>query len=92
MSAGDYARAVADQQRRRLVGSILGFAEEQLYPLVPTPVRAAFRAKVLASVGVYHDFVIDSFKATIPDDGSMNEAVVEALGRMADEIRLLRDS
>lgn len=90
MSAGDYAIAVADRQRRRLVGSIMGFAEQQLFPLMPTDVRAAFRSKVLASVGVYHDFVIDSFRATIPQDGSLNEAVVEALGQLADEVRALR--
>lgn len=90
MSAGEYARNVADLQRKRLVGSILGFAEQHMYPTMPTDVRAAFRSKVLASVGVYHDFVIDSFKATIPEDGSMNELVIEKLGQMADEIRMLR--
>lgn len=92
MSA-DYATRVAIEQRRRLVGSIMAYVERELYPGMLPDARTALRSKVLQSVGVYHDFVLDCLKAMLePADGSVpNEAVIEALGDLATEVRMLRE-
>jgi hypothetical protein len=92
VSAGSYAQKVAVEQRKRLVGSVMAMVERDVYPHLPADVRTAFRNKLLQSVGVYHDFVLDSLKAAIEDsDTTLNEAVIEALGELANETRMLRE-
>lgn len=75
----DFATKLASEQRGRLVGSILGHAERApWWAKLTNADRKAFRDKVLASVGVYHDFVLDCLRAA--DDGSVvNEEALRLL-------------
>lgn len=61
--AQDVVRALAVEQRKRLVASLLQFAESQpWYKQLPHEDRKALRDKVLDSVGSYHDFMLDVIK------------------------------
>jgi hypothetical protein len=74
----DFAVKLAAEQRGRLVGSILGHAEREIYPKLNAAERKAFREKVLASVGVYHDFVLDCLRASA-DGAVVNEEAMALL-------------
>lgn len=89
-TASSFAQQVANEQRQRLVGSVMRHVEQEMD--LPTDVRIRFRKKLLQSVGVYHDFVLDSLKAAVADEGSvLNEELIAHLGRLADEVRALRE-
>lgn len=86
--AHDFARALAVEQRRRLVGSLMEFAERQLYPHLTRELQQAFRQKVMQSVGSYHDLMLDMLKASINDGSVVNE---EALSLLEEIHGLVRD-
>lgn len=68
----DFATKLAGEQRGRLVASILSHAEREIYPKLSAAECKAFREKVLSSVGVYHDFVLDCLHAA-SDGAVVNE-------------------
>lgn len=79
MSQSDFARNLAIEQRKRLVGSLMDFIEKQVYPHLPSEKKKELRDKVLSSVGAYHDFVLDVFKASVNDGTMTNEVALELL-------------
>lgn len=74
-----FARNLACEQRNRLVGSLLGYLEKEVYPSLPSVKRKEVRSKVLASVGVYHDFVLDCLGAVVESGSVNNEEVLRLL-------------
>lgn len=67
-------------RRDRALGSIMGFAERELYPKLNQQEKAAFRNLVLDSLNSYHDSVLDLVKS---DVGSIrNEELVQMLERL----------
>ena len=79
MSQSEFARSLAVEQRKRLVGSLMDHIEKQVYPHLPPDAKKALRDKVLSSVGAYHDFVLDVFKASVNDGLMTNEVALELL-------------
>jgi hypothetical protein len=78
MASEDFIRAMALEQRKRLVAMVMDHFEKQVLPLVPQAQRAAtkeaFRAKVMDAVGRYHDYTLDALKAaTATSDNVVNE-------------------
>ena len=67
------------RRRDRAVGSILGYAERELYKDLTAEQRASFRAVVLDAMNGYHDSVLDLVKA---EDGVRNDAVIDILERL----------
>lgn len=79
----EFIKNLAIEQRSRLIGSIMGYAERRVYRHLPDDVKAEFREKVLQAVGQYHDFILDCLKASV---NTGTESVVNE-----EAIRLLRD-
>lgn len=75
----EFARNLATEQRKRLVGSLMDYIEKNAHPYLPPEVKKGLRDKVLSSVGAYHDFVLDVFKASVNDGSITNEAALEIL-------------
>jgi hypothetical protein len=67
------------RRRDRAVGSILGFAERELFASLTVEQQQAFRRVVLDAANGYHDSVLDLVKA---EDGIRNDVVVEAIERL----------
>lgn len=68
-------------RRDRVVGSILGYCERNIFPQLSREEQLALRSCVLDSVDGYHDAVLDLVKS---DDDLRNDKVVsllEALNR-----------
>lgn len=67
-------------RRDRALGSIMGFAEREVYPKLNMAERTAFRNLVLDSLNSYHDSVLDLVKS---DNGTVrNEELVRMLERL----------
>lgn len=88
--AGDEAlRKLLVGQRRRLIASVLGHAERELYPDLSSEQAKAFRAKVLAAVDSYHDLMLDILGATDPDE-MVNAAAMVLLAEVRVELEAAR--
>lgn len=67
------------RRRDRAVGSILGFAEREIFESLSTQQRERLRQTVLDALNGYHDSVLDLVKA---EDGVRNDVVIEILERV----------
>lgn len=79
--ADDALRKLLVAQRKRLVASVLGHAERELYPRLSADQQKAFRSKVLGAVDAYHDLMLDVLGASEDPTTLLN----------AEAIALLRD-
>lgn len=67
-------------RRDRALGSIMGFAEREIYPKLSPQEKIAFRNLVLDSLNSYHDSVLDLVKS---DVGTVrNEELIQMLERL----------
>lgn len=64
------------RRRDRAVGSILGYAEREIFKDLTAEQREKLRQVVLDSLNGYHDSVLDLVKA---EDGVRNDKVIELL-------------
>lgn len=67
------------RRRDRAVGSILGYAERELFSKMTQHERDALRRVVLDALNGYHDSVLDLVKA---EDGVRNDEVIVLLERI----------
>lgn len=71
------------RRRDRAVGSILGFAERELFDSLEPEQQQKLRAKVLEACNGYHDSVLDLVSA---DDSTRNDLVVELLEQLHSKV------
>lgn len=64
------------RRRDRAVGSILGYAEREIFKDLSIEQREGLRRVVLDAANGYHDSVLDLVKA---EDGIRNDKVIELL-------------
>lgn len=83
----DEVRELIVQQRARVVAGILQHAERSFYDRLSPMERAAFRQKVLDSVGTYHDLVLDVVKVQRKGSMVLNEEVLPLLKAIHREVR-----
>jgi hypothetical protein len=89
--ANTFVRRLITEQRRRLVGSLMRHIEIEIYPHLPQGKQRELREKVLASVGAYHDVVLDVVTASVDDNSVVNEKLLEAIEAMHRDVRALGD-
>lgn len=79
----DYLKA----RRDRALGSILGYAERELFDRSQENERLAFRSVVIDALNSYHDSVLDLVKS---DSGNVrNEELIALLERVEDRLSKL---
>lgn len=67
-------------RRDRALGSILGYAERELFPVLTEEQKKHFRQVVLDSLNSYHDSALDLFKSDV--DSLHNDALIDLLRRV----------
>ena len=77
-------REFLKNRRDRALGTVLGYAEREVYPGLTPAQRDAFRKVTLDAMNGYHDAVLDLVKA---ETGVRNDEVVELLTRIDTHIR-----
>ena len=75
------------RRRDRAVGSILGYAEREIFNDLSAEQRESFRRVVLDALNGYHDSVLDLVKA---EDGVRNDRVIELLEKLDAQMRAQR--
>lgn len=85
----EFARNLLTEQRKRMVGSLMGYLEREVYPRLTVPQQRALRDKVLASTAPYHDACLDMLKASVNDGSVVNDEALRLLHQLND--RLARD-
>lgn len=86
--ADDLIRKLLAEQRKRVVGSIMGGAEQSPWWSKLTPVdQRAYRQKVLDSIGVFYDFTLDVLK--VNTDSVVNEHALDLIAEMHRDVRRL---
>jgi hypothetical protein len=66
--------------RRRVTGGLLGYVQsQQWYRSLPRAQQMELRQKVLDSIGIYHDTVLDVIKALDGAGGETNDAALELI-------------
>jgi hypothetical protein len=78
--------AIIGEQRKRLIGAVLGHAEREMYPDLTEEQQRAFRAKVLQSAGAFSDFVIDVVRG-VSQGVYLNEEAMRLLADINAQVR-----
>lgn len=86
----EFAKNLLNEQRRRMVGSLMAYIEHNVYPHLPDQQRVELRAKVLSSVSAYHDVCLDMLKATLNDGTTLNDEALQLIHSMHADVRALR--
>lgn len=88
--SNDVVTQMIARQRRRLIASILGHAERELYDDLTQGQQEAFRKKVITSVGVFADFAIDATRSA--NEGYwVNEEAMKLLADLSEQVRNLTE-
>jgi len=85
--SSDFVRNLLIEQRKRVISSILTHAERNMFEGMSLPQQRAFREKVLASVGAYHDTCLDILKASVNDGSVVNAEALELLRDIHTQVR-----
>ena len=91
MASDETIRALAIEQRRRLVGSIMRTMEQaSWWPRLDKAQQEEIRDKVLDSIGRYHDFMLDVIKVG-HDDSVRNDHAIALIEQVhASQRELMR--
>lgn len=74
-------------RRDRALGSILGYAEREVFPQLTPAQRTSLRSVTLDALNSYHDSVLDLMKS---ETGSVrNEEIAAILTRVEDQLNRL---
>lgn len=68
-------RRLAIEQRKRMLATILGYAESEVFPKLSKREQYELREKVVGAVNTYHDFILDVIKVNREDVVRSEEAV-----------------
>lgn len=88
----DLTARLLGEQRKRLIASIMGAAENApWWSRLQAGEQRAYREKVLSSVGTFYDFCRDVVKVT-GEDGIRNDLALELLRQVHEGQRSLQRS
>lgn len=76
------------ERRRRLVASIMGYAERELFDQLSTKQQQDFRRKTLTSIDEFCDLIRDVIKIST-QDAAVNDHALELLESLHDGQRAL---
>lgn len=85
-----FIRNLLNEQRRRAIGTLMQYMEQNVYQHLTVPEQRELRARVLGAVGQYHDTCLDMLKASVNDGTLMNEDTAQLLAGIKGEISSLR--
>jgi acetylornithine/succinyldiaminopimelate/putrescine aminotransferase len=75
----DFVRGLLNEQRKRLVGTLMQYLEENVYPMLSDTQKRELRGKVIGAVGQYHDAALDMLKVSVNDGSEANDEALRLL-------------
>lgn len=85
-----FVRNMLIEQRKRLVGTLMRYMENEIYPKLTEAERRELRKRVLTAVDSYHDVCLDMLKASVEDGSVLNDEAARLLARLNTEVTALR--
>lgn len=85
-----FVRNMLIERRQRLVGTLMRYMENEVYPKLSEPERKELRKRVLTAVDSYHDVCLDMLKASVVDGSVLNDEATRLLARLNSQIDSLR--
>lgn len=82
----NFVRNMLNEQRRRVVGSLMQYFEANVYEHLTPAQQKELRGRVIASIGQYHDVCLDMLKASVNDGTVMNDEAARLLARLNTEV------
>lgn len=82
MSNGEFVRNLLTEQRRRLVGTLLGHIDRNIAPRLTAAEQKELREHTMRAVNAYHDVVLDIVKSSVSDGTVLNERALQLLVEM----------
>jgi hypothetical protein len=76
-----FVRNMLNRQRKRVVATIMGYAEQTFFDRLSEQEKADFRHRVLGAVGQYHDTAFDLINSSVNDGMMLNEEAVRVLAK-----------
>ena len=83
-----FVRNLLNEQRKRLVGSIMTYLEQNVFDRLEPAERDELRRKVLASASQYHDVCLDMVKASVNDGTAINDEAMRLLSQINHKVSL----
>lgn len=87
MSENLFVKNLLTESRKRMVGSLMSYLEQNTYPHIEKKAQDELRQKVLNSVGAYHDACLDILKASVNDGVIHNELLLQAIYDLHAEVK-----
>ncbi len=87
----DRMKRLLIEQRRRMVATILGHAEREVYAYLSPEEQRAFRKKVLDALDAYHCLMLDIVGASHDENTLIEAETLELLRDVRDELRNRRE-
>lgn len=82
-----FVRNMLDQQRKRLLGSLMQYLEQNVYQHLSVDEQQALRQKVLQAVSAHHDVCLDLLKSSVSDGSVVNAQALELIEQMHSELQ-----
>lgn len=77
-----FVKNMLTEQRKRLVGSLMQYLEQNVYHHLTEDEQRALRQKVLSSVSQHHDVCLDLLKASVSDGSVVNDEALRLIASM----------
>jgi hypothetical protein len=87
-----FVRNMLNEQRRRAVASLMQYLEDNVFERLTEREQRELRAKVIGSIGQYHDVCLDMLKASVNDGTLMNDEAARLLAGLKTDVAHLRRS
>lgn len=78
----EFVRNLLTEQRRRLVGTLLGHIDRNIAPRLTAAEQKELREHTMRAVNAYHDVVLDIVKSSVSDGTVLNERALQLLVEM----------
>jgi hypothetical protein len=85
--SSDFVKNLLIEQRKRLLGTVLGHVDRELASSLTPRQKADLRDKVMAAVGVYHDTCLDMLKASVDDGIIPNAELLSVLESLHSDVK-----
>lgn len=85
-----FVKKMLIERRQRLVGTLMRYIEEEVYPKLSEQERKDLRRRVLTAIDAYHEVCLDMLKASVNDGTMLNDEAARLLARLNSQIEMLR--
>lgn len=89
MASSQFINNLMAAQRKRAIGTLMGYIEREVYPGLQAAQQRELRERVLAAIGAYHETTLDILKSAVDDGSEVNDQALAALSRMDANLRTI---